>query len=274
MKIKALKQMFTGRMKVFPAVGLAQSSILVAGTGVQSVVAVVDVPQDEAKQALQGGGVLEYDAKELQQDNVVRGMYNEAIGMLNSGTDDSAVSVTVPAALLAVLAAESGSESMTLTLRKRALTIECPLLPDGKRARADAVYDLLTVVLPKCAGDVTTVVLASEPTYVRTAQLDYLTCAGHVGLTVEQSAPAETGGVRIKEPWEMTGQEFLYIPADQMREYSRRNVTHRDLIEEALAVGKVVPLEVLAEYPDLRVAQIEEIMELSDLDGEEVLEDA
>lgn len=62
-----------------------------------------------------------------------------------------------------------------------------------------------------------------------------------------------------KEPWQMTAKEFWgdaypeiqYTFPNGIGTIGKSPSTHRAQVEKALASGKPVPLEVLAEYPDL-----------------------
>lgn len=96
-------------------------------------------------------------------------------------------------------------------------------------------------------------------------------------IKAEQAASApsevalpETPLQPAKQPWEMTRTEFVegggtgLTPYDihigntartwQTDDRNRGRLTHRGIIQEALAEGKPVPAEVLADYPDLQQA--------------------
>jgi len=68
--------------------------------------------------------------------------------------------------------------------------------------------------------------------------------------------PKEVLKAEVKEPWEMTREEFglkeLEQPVVARRNEQRINSIHKALINYAIEKGKPVPPEVLADYPDLK----------------------
>lgn len=73
-----------------------------------------------------------------------------------------------------------------------------------------------------------------------------------VAPEVAKEVTPAVAGVVVKEPWQMTRAEFI----TEHPELRNPEVQHRGQVFQALRLGKEVPTEVMADYPDIRPPEV------------------